>query len=170
MDANEFIGLLIWELHGGFRAEVEPLTQEQFLLRPVPDANSIAFLLWHFTCMEDGVVHRQFGGKPSVWQSESWHEKLGLQESDMGTGFTSEQVGAFQPAKEDVLAYCERVWEAVPEVLATVTADDLSVAANPERPRATAGRSLASFVIGHGFWHLGDIRFIKGLQGMPFAR
>lgn len=56
------------------------------------------------------------------------------------------------------------------EALSTLTEADLDKAPNPERPTMTLGRSLSNLVLGHAFWHLGDIRFLKGMQGMPWGR
>jgi uncharacterized damage-inducible protein DinB len=169
MEANEFIDVMLRDLHGGLRADIEPLTQEQLVHQPAGGANTVAFLLWHATRFEDNMLRRQHG-EDSLWTAEGWHERLGLEPSDTGTGFSEEQVLAFQPAKEELLAYVERVWEATPDLVARLSAEKLGEAPNPERPRMTVGRSLANFVVGHGWIHLGDIRFTKGLMGMPFSR
>ena len=169
MDATQLITTMLEDLQRGFRREVEPLTQEQFVARPTPEANTVAFVLWHVTRTEDNIVHGQVTSGTPLWVAEGWHDRLGLEPDEGGTGFTAEQVGAFQPRKEDLIAYCERVWEVAPGLLSTLTEEDLDRAPNPDRPHMTLGRSLANFMLGHGFWHLGDIRFIKGLQGMPFS-
>ena len=45
MDAVQFIQSTLFELNRSLVVEVEPLTPEQMLYRPAPDANSISFLL-----------------------------------------------------------------------------------------------------------------------------
>ena len=170
MNAARFAQIAVEDLHRGFRAEVEPLSFEQLVFMPAPDANSIIFLLWHATCNEDHVLHQRLRGEETLWEREAWYSRLGLEKSDRGMGFTSAQVAGFRPAKQDVVAYCQRVWEAVPAAIGGFTEGDLDRVLNPERPDMTVGRSIANFIIGHGFWHLGDIRFLKGLQGMPFGR
>ena len=112
----------------------------------------------------------QQAGQEPLWAAEKWNERLGLADEDLGTGFTEDQVKAFAPAKEDLMAYAEAVWERTPGFLEPLTSDRLDIAPNPERPRMTVGRSLANFVVGHGWLHLGELRFVKGLMGMPFAR
>ena len=170
MDASQFIRTMYTDLIRGFRAEVESLTPEEMYFRPTDDANSIAFILWHSTRSQDTNVHSLVKGIPSLWESEGWHQRFGLSAKDGGTGFNGEQVGAFRPEKEELLAYCHRVWEVVPGILDDLTEAHLDSAPNQERPTMTVGRSLANFALGHGFWHLGDIRFLKGLQGQPFGR
>lgn len=170
MDASQFIRIMYADLVRGVRSEVEALTQEEMYFRPTEDANSIAFVLWHSTRGQDTNAHRLVKGTPSLWESEGWHQRFGLSPQDGGTGFSGEQVGAFRPDKDELLAYCRRVWEEVPAILEGLTDADLDRVPNPDRPTMTVGRSLANFALGHGFWHLGDVRFLKGLQGQPFGR
>ncbi len=160
---------MLRDMHGGFRSDVDALTQEQFVHQPAEGANTAAFLLWHPIRFEDNMLAQQAGQEP-LWAAEKWNERLGLADEDLGTGFTEDQVKAFAPAKEDLMAYAEAVWERTPGFLEPLTSDRLDIAPNPERPRMTVGRSLANFVVGHGWLHLGELRFVKGLMGMPFAR
>ena len=170
MNAAEFIEVTLRDLHAGLRAELTPLTQEQVLATPAEGVNTIAFLLWHYVRSEDSVLNQQAAGRPAIWVANRWAERLGVTEEGGGTGFTEEQMLSIRPAKEDLLAYCEEVWADVPTILKGVSDVELDRALNPERPTMTLGRSIANFVVGHGFWHLGDIRYTKGLMGMPFAR
>lgn len=170
MEASEFIGIALNDLHAGLRAEIKPLTQEQLLARPAAGVNTIAFLLWHYVRGEDSLLSQQVAGRQPVWVAGGWAARLGVTEEGGGTGFTEEQMLSIRPDKDELLAYCEQVWSDVPEILKALPAADLDRPTNPERPTMTVGRSIANFVVGHGFWHLGDIRYTKGLMGMPFAR
>ncbi len=69
MEANEFIDVMLRDLHGGLRADIEPLTQEQLVHQPAASANTVAFLLWHATRFEDNMLHRQ-NGEDSLWTAE----------------------------------------------------------------------------------------------------
>lgn len=169
MDAGEYINVMLRDLHGGFRADVEALSQEQFVHQPAPGANTVAFLFWHSTRFEDLQLAQHTGREP-IWAAGGWAARLGLDADDLGTGFTEEQMIAFQPAKEDVLAYAEAVWEATPDLVSSLSPERLSMPLDPERPRMTVGRAIANFAVGHGWLHLGEIRFVKGMMGMPFAR
>ena len=168
MDASEFIQITLRDLHGGLRAEVAPLSQEQMLATPADGVNTISFLLWHYMRSDDQVLHR-YAGRAPLWETGGWAARLGGMEGN-GTGFTHEQMLAVAPNKDELLAYAERVWEEVPVLLSSLSPADLDRPVNPERPSMTLGRSIANVVVGHGFWHLGDVRFTKGLMGMPFAR
>ena len=172
MNAIEFIQSTLFELNRSFVNEVEPLTTVHMLYRPTPQANSISFLLWHFTRTEDNSFHRvsSVEGAPSVWERERWHEKLALPETGSGTGFTPDQVEELKPSKEGLVGYMEAVRQSVSDGLSKMTDDDLDRPLDPDNPRQTVGRNIQSIIIGHGFFHLGEIRFLKGLQGMPFPR
>ncbi len=172
MQTIPFIKLALNELHRSLLREVRDLTPEQRAYRPIPEASSINFCTWHLARTEDNVFHRiatPHGG-PSLWQLEKWNERFGLAPQDMGTGFTHPQVEALRPDKETLLAYCDRVFGAVMEGLDSLTDEDLDRVPNPEQPRNSVGQMIQSLLIGHGYWHLGEVRFIKGLQGMPFSR
>ena len=172
VNAIEFIQSTLFELNRSFVNEVEPLTSVQMLYRPTPQANSISFLLWHFSRTEDNVFHRvsSIDGTASVWDRERWHERLGLQETGSGSGFTPDQVEAFKPSKEGLVDYMESIRQAVQDGLSKMTDDDLDRPLDPDNPRQTVGRQIQSIIVGHGFFHLGEVRFLKGLQGMPFPR
>ena len=172
MNAIQFIQSTLFELNRSFVNEVEPLTAEQMLYRPAPEANSISFLLWHFSRSEDNTFYRisTEEGTPSVWDRDGWYDRFGLGESSSGSGFTPEQVAAFKPNKELQVTYMESVRESVQDRLSNMTDDDLDRPLSPDNPRLTVGRQIQSIVVGHGFFHLGEIRFLKGLQGMPFPR
>ncbi|MDA0352774.1 MAG: DinB family protein [Chloroflexi bacterium] len=169
MDAAEYINVMLRDLHGGIRADIEPLTQDQFVHQPAPGANTVAFLLWHAIRFEDLRIHALHDREP-VWVSGHWADRLALDAEDLGTGFTEERMLAFRPAKEDVMAYAEAVWDATPALVTALSPERLDQPLDPERPRMTVGRSLANFAVGHAWLHLGEIRFAKGLMGMPFAR
>jgi hypothetical protein len=69
-----------------------------------------------------------------------------------------------------VMAYAEAVHKNTDEYLKTLDDQKLDIVPNPERPNFTIGMMLRNFLIAHGWWHLGEIKYLKGLQGMhsPF--
>ena len=110
-------------------------------------------------------------GKPSVWQAEKWGEKLGMDPQAQGTGFQEPDVdrAAALPLSE-MIAYAEKVFAETTDYLKTLDDEKLDYAPNPERPRATISMMLRNFIVAHGWWHLGEIKYVKGMQGMPAAR
>ena len=56
---------------------VEGLTAEQLSFRVDPGANSIAWLVWHLTRIQDDHV-ADVAGAEQVWTSQGWVERFGL--------------------------------------------------------------------------------------------
>ncbi len=169
MTVSEFIHRSVTDLNSAMFEDVKGLTQAQLAWKPAPKANPIGFIFWHFMRVEDNYIH-ELQGQPPVWESESWYQKLGMAAKDSGMGFQEPEVdrAAALPLPA-VMAYAERVAQVTSDYLKTVDDTRLEYAPNPERPRRTMVVLLRSFVIAHGWWHLGEIKYLKGMQGMPFA-
>ena len=170
MNGAEFVRTIIGEMHGTMMEDVKVLTQEHLAWKPAPKANPIGFLFWHYVRTEDNIVHGLIG-KPSIWESEKWSEKLGMDAQAQGTGFQEPDVdkAAALPLSE-MIAYAEKVFAETTDYLNTLDDAGLDYTPNPERPRRTIGMMLRNFVVAHGWWHLGEIKYVKGMQGMPYAR
>jgi len=41
---------------------------------------------------------------------------------------------------------------------------------DPGRPTRSIATMVQSFIVEHGWWHLGEVKYIKGLLGMPAPR
>ncbi len=111
---------------------------------------------------------------PSRWngsQYEKWDEKLGMDAKAQGTGFQEPEADkvAALPLSE-LMIYAEHVSQGTTDYLKSLDDTKLDHASDPDRPRRTISMMLRNFVIAHGWWHLGEIRYLKGMQGMPAAR
>ena len=75
-------------------AAVDGLTDEQLAHRIAPDANSIAWLIWHTARVQDAQIAHA-AGTEEVWLTQGWVERfdLDIDPADHGYGHTSEQVG-----------------------------------------------------------------------------
>ena len=56
---------------------VDGLTPEQLAFRVNPEANSIAWLVWHLTRIQDDHL-ADAAGADQVWTSQGWVERFGL--------------------------------------------------------------------------------------------
>ncbi len=170
MTGIEFIRDGIAELHTAIIDDVKVLTKEHLAWKPAPKANPIGFLFWHYIRTEDNML-QGLQGKPSVWESEKWYQKLGMDAKAQGTGFKEPEVEkvAALPLSE-LMAYAERVIQSTTDYLKSLDDAKVDQAPDPARPMRTIGVMLRSFILAHGWWHLGEIKYIKGMQGMPAAR
>ncbi len=57
-------------------AVVGDLDEEDLAWRPDPDANSIAWLIWHLTRVADDHV-AEVAGTDQVWTSDGWYQRFG---------------------------------------------------------------------------------------------
>ena len=78
MDATGLFFLRYDAVHGGFVDELfAGLTDAQARARP-HGLNSVAWLVWHATRVEDAAVSRFVGDRPQVLTDGNWHHRLGV--------------------------------------------------------------------------------------------
>jgi hypothetical protein len=126
------------------------LTPEQLVFRPAEEANSIAWLVWHLTRIQDHHLS-DLAGRPQLWVSEGWHERFGkpADASDTGQGYTAEQVAEIRPSDAQLLLdYHDAVYQRSVEYIQTLSESDLDRELNEPRwnPLPTVGVRLVSVI------------------------
>ncbi|MDO9333952.1 MAG: DinB family protein [Dehalococcoidales bacterium] len=170
MKAIQFILLTVNGMHQAMVNDVKTLTPAQLVWKPAPGANPIGFLFWHTARVEDMAVSG-WQKKTPVWEEDKWYEKLGLDAKVYGGGFQEPDVDKVARLPADIItAYVEKVFRNTGIYIQSLDEDKLDFAPNSERPNITIGLMLGNYIIGHGWWHLGEIRYIKGMQGMTAGR
>ena len=138
---------------------------EVLVRRAAADANTIAWLVWHLTRVQDDHL-ADLAGAPQVWASAGWVERFGLDldPGDTGYGAGPEEVAALDHVTPDLLVgYHADVHEATLAYLATLDADELArVVDRSWDPPVTASARLVS-VIGDCLQHLGQAAYVRGL-------
>ncbi len=144
---------------------VADLSVTELLWRPDPAANSIAWLLWHLSRVQDDHV-AGIADIEQVWTVQSWHERFALPYAvgDHGFGHTSEQVGAFRLSDPRLLAsYHEAVHAQTLAVLDALGADDFArIVDRRWNPPVTAAVRLVS-VVDDIARHVGQAQYVGGL-------
>lgn len=74
-------------------ALLQRFTEEQCRFRPA-GLNSLAWLFWHMTRVEDGCVACVVAGEKQLFDLEGWGERLRVPARTTGTGMTKEEVAA----------------------------------------------------------------------------
>ena len=132
--------------------------------RPDPDANSIAWLLWHLTRVQDDHI-ADLAGTKQVWSERGWHRRFALPFDVAATGYgqSSDEVGHVRVGGELLDSYHEDVHEATLRYLSRIDAAELGrVVDDSWDPPVTAAARLVS-VIGDALQHLGQAAYVRGL-------
>ncbi|MQA88526.1 MAG: DUF664 domain-containing protein [Streptosporangiales bacterium] len=152
-------------IQGVVRRVVGGLTPEQLAFRPDGEANSIAWLVWHLTRVQDDHV-ADVAGTPQVWTSQGWVERFGLpfDASQTGFGHSGDEVAMVRVDSGDLLTgYHDAVHERTIEYVSALTDDDLArVVDRSWDPPVTLGVRLVS-VVADDLQHAGQAAFVRGL-------
>jgi uncharacterized damage-inducible protein DinB len=144
---------------------VEGLSIEQLAVRLDPDANSVGWLVWHLTRVQDDHV-AGVAGTEQLWTSEGWARKfaLPLPDTDIGYGHSSDQVAAVQVQSPRLLTdYYDAVHQRTVRFVSGVTEDDLArVVDRSWDPPVTMAVRLVS-VLSDDLQHAGQAAFIRGV-------
>jgi len=143
---------------------VTGLTQEQLAARLDPEANSIAWLVWHLTRVQDDHV-AAVAGIEQVYTAKGWAKRFDFPFDDaaIGYGQSSADVAAVRADPALLLDYYEDVHRQTLEYVRGLTPADLDRVVD-ERwdPPVTLGVRLVS-VIGDDMAHLGQAQYVKGM-------
>lgn len=146
---------------------VEGLSAADLQWRPDADANSIGWLLWHLSRVQDDHLAALSValGRPRKQVWEDWRERFALPYGDdIGYGHTSEQVGQFHLADPQLLVgYHDAVHAMTVQVLEALSdADYEQVVDDAWDPPVTAAVRLVS-VVNDTTAHCGQAAYLAGM-------
>ncbi|MEU9338316.1 DinB family protein [Streptomyces sp. NPDC048290] len=146
-------------------AVVEGLDAERLNARPSPAANSVTWLVWHLTRVQDDHIADAFG-LDQIWLSGDWPDRfgLGLPHHDTGYGHTPAQVAQVRVTDGRLLTgYYDTVHTQTLGALRALTAKDLErVVDEGWEPPVTLGVRLVS-VLSDDLQHIGQAAYAAGL-------
>lgn len=139
------------------------LSQEQLAYRPEEGSNSIAWLVWHLTRIQDSHL-KNVVQLEEAWLTEQWDERFGMAGNEtIGFGDGPEEVAAIRPPGAILLGYHDRVASRVLEYLPTVDAEELDrIVDTNYDPHVKAGIRLMS-VVQDNTQHAGQARYVRGM-------
>ena len=144
---------------------VEGLTAEQLRFRVDPGANSIAWLVWHLTRIQDDHV-AGVAQSDQVWISRGWVDRFGLpfDQRDTGYGHQAEEVAAVRVDSGELLVgYYDAVHEQTTRYVERLGDADLArIVDRSWDPPVTLGVRLVS-VIADDLQHAGQAAFVRGI-------
>lgn len=159
---------LIVDAFGRVREEVrdavDGLSPESLSERLDPGANSIAWLVWHLTRVQDDHI-ADATGRGQVWTTAGWADRFGLplDESDTGYGHKADQAGQVRATADLLIGYYDAVHAVTVEYVRGLADADLDrVVDEGWDPVVTLGVRLVS-VISDGLQHVGQAAYVRGV-------
>jgi hypothetical protein len=146
------------------RRAVSGLTEPQLSERVGPEANTVAWLVWHLAREQDAQV-AALAGTPEVWTADGWAARFGLplDDSEHGYGHTPEQVAQVRAPADLLVGYAHAATAASLEYVRSLSDADLDAVVDPGwDPPVTRGVRLVS-VLDDAVQHVGQAAFVRGL-------
>ena len=148
------------EVHGA----VEGLDEAALTHRVGGSANSIAWLVWHLTRVQDDHV-ADAAGSEQVWTAQDWVTRFGLPFPPEATGYGqgSDEVAAVRAGADLLLGYYDAVHERTLQYLGEITDADLDrIVDRRWDPPVTLGVRLVS-IADDDVQHAGQAAFVRGV-------
>jgi uncharacterized damage-inducible protein DinB len=151
-------------IKGVVHRAVEGLSPDELAHRVDDGSNSIAWLVWHLTRIQDDHV-AGVAGREQVWTTQGWADRFGLPFDPRATGYghTAADVATVRVDAELLLGYLDATHEQTASYVATLTDDDLPrVVDRHWDPPVTLAVRLVS-VVSDDLQHAGQAAFVRGL-------
>jgi DinB superfamily len=164
MEVKEFIRLELDNAKRGISRALDGLTRQEITWRPCSGCNSIGLIVYHLARFEDSLIQNRLQGKPQIWETDKWYQKMSLPMEDVGAHYTIDLVNAFVvPELADIINYADAVREKTLDYLKNMQSDELSRQITMLRgPMPVSG--VLVILIGHAFQHMGEISYLRGMQ------
>jgi hypothetical protein len=142
---------------------MEGLEESDLNEQPKPDCNSIGWLVWHLTRVQDRSISA-IAKEEQLWLKDGWYTKFNrnADPDDFGLGHDVDDLKAFDsPDAEILLGYHNAVQERTKRYLANLPESELeSPTGQPKFP--IVGLRLAA-MISDNLQHVGQVAYLRGL-------
>jgi len=169
MDALDVMKSGLRNVHGMLDTAVDGMTADQLNFRAAEGGISAFFSLWHYVRTEDNIVNFVIQHQNTAWLEGGYDVRFGLPRTAQGTGMTDEE--ALGVRIEDVagwLEYQRAVWTATDVYLESLGPDSMEGVQVVIKPvgEMSLWQGLWGMCLTHGFRHVGEIEFARGIQGL----
>ena len=151
-------------VHEGVHHALHGLSEEGLGYRPDPEANSVSWLVWHLSRVQDDHLAGAFG-RAQVWTEGGWAERFGLPFGPQATGYGQgpDDVAAVTAPGELLAGYHDAVHQMTEGLMAGL--DEAELARVVDRrwdPPVTLAVRLVS-VVDDCLQHVGQAAYVRGL-------
>jgi hypothetical protein len=164
MDVSDLLLDALGRVREQLPGVVAGLDDDDLAWRPDPEANSIAWLVWHLSRIEDDHVCG-VSGDEQVWTADGGAERFDLPfpREQHGYGMSSADVGRVRVSGDLLAGYYEAVAADTAAYVATLGPADLDRVVDEQwDPPVTLGVRLVS-VVDEVNAHLGQAQYVRGL-------
>jgi hypothetical protein len=174
MNWNELIIDIFERISQMLERVLDGLTEDELNKQPRSDSNSIGWLVWHVTRVQDNVISGLLNMEP-IWIREKWYDKFNRSSNpqDSGRGHSPEDVTSFRsPSSEILLGYHQTVLKQTKKYLTDLTIDDLNNKLDdPRFPTPPTIGIRMSIVVSDNLQHVGQAAYLRGiLQGKGWLK
>jgi hypothetical protein len=165
MKSNELLLDAFGRIRDIVAATLDGADAGSLVRRPAGNGNSMAWLIWHLSRVEDAQVAAA-AGLEQVWTSQGFAARfdLPLPERDTGYGHSSDKVDAVQAPPELLAEYYDAVHQQTVEFVKTLSDGDFDRIVDTRwDPPVTLGVRLVS-TIADCLQHVGQAAYAKGLN------
>jgi hypothetical protein len=170
---NQIIVGLLERASDQIRLATDGATDEQLYYRPTTNANSIAWLVWHLSRLQD-LISSSLSGDAQVWYTDSWAEQFALPpdlpNEATGWGDSAEQAAAFRVERATLFGYMEAAHRVARERVARLTPVQLEqtvVWGTTQTPLSGPSWRALIVLLNDSIQHVGQINYIRGLVSEP---
>ena len=166
MDAKDLLLEILERIRRLTQRTLDGLTLDDIHRQPSPDTNSIAWLIWHLTRVQDTSLSGIMGVQQD-WVTQGWHARFDLPPDPKQDGFgdTPEQVAAFRaPSLQVLLDYHDHITARSKTYVSGLVPEDFDRELDEPQwqPLPTVGVRLVS-VISDNLQHAGQAAYLRGL-------
>jgi hypothetical protein len=163
MTANELMIDAFDRIRQSVHTTIQGLSEKDLTFRPGAGANSIAWLIWHLTRIQDDHI-AGLAGTSQLWE-QGWFEKFELPFAKSATGYgqTSKEVGAVKSSSKLLLDYYDAVHASTVTWLSKLKESDYAKVVDERwSPPVTLGVRLIS-ILSDDLQHAGQAAYVHGL-------
>ena len=166
MDTPAFVKLVLDRNQVWIERALNGVPEELLIKQVHPDANSMAWLLWHLSRMQDQYIAGQ-AGKEQVWVSEGWHTRFSRtpNPADTGQRETPDQVRTFSlPDVQTLMGYYMAARGQTDRFLEALSSADMDRPVEGMRPGDTMPLATRmTMLLIDNIQHVGQMAYVRGL-------
>ncbi|OZF03040.1 hypothetical protein CH300_16475 [Rhodococcus sp. 15-1154-1] len=143
---------------------LDDIPEHALTFRADSEANTVAWLIWHLTRVQDDHV-AGVAGSEQVWTADGWSDRFALPFDDgaIGYGQSSDDVAAVTSSADLLRDYHDAVHAKTVAYVQSLSVEDLDrVVDDNWDPPVTLGVRLVS-VVSDDLQHAGQAAYVRGL-------